>query len=455
MTSRPFACSSPSMQASGASPVTHRSVLAIAVPIMLSNVTEPMIGLVNAAVIGQLPEPYYIGAITVGALIFNFIFWGFGFLRLGTGGLSAQAVGQGNRDELVAVLMRALMIALVVGLALIALSPLIGRFAFSVIEGSAEVESHAAIYFHIRVFSAPFALANFCLLGWFVGQGKARTAFLIQLTLNITNMVFSVIFVMGFAMTSDGVAFAALIAEATAAILGLAVAWRSLRAMGARFDPPAVFNRERLWRTLAINRDIMIRTVCLVFVFAFFTARGAKAGDVMVSSNAILMHFFDTAAFLIDGFAFATEALVGQAVGARNRARFEAAVRISSFWALGVGLLTFAIILFGGPVFIDAMAVNPDVRETARLYLFWAALAPLIAVACFQYDGIFTGATQTRDMRNMTVISVLIFFAAWAVLEPHYGNHGLWAAMIVFFVARGVTFASRMPALRRAAFGPA
>jgi MATE family multidrug resistance protein len=165
------------------------------------------------------------------------------------------------------------------------------------------------------------------------------------------------------------------------------------------------------------------------------------------------MHFFDTAAFLIDGFAFATEALVGQAVGARDRKRFEAAVRISSLWAFGVGLLTFATIVIGGPFFIDAMAVNPDVRETARHYLLWAALAPLIGVACFQYDGIFTGATQTADMRNMTIISMIVFLIAWAALEPLYGNHGLWAAMIVFFAARGISFASRMPALRHAAFG--
>ena len=443
------------MQASGSVPVTHRSVLAIAVPIMLSNVTEPMIGLVNATVIGQLPEPYYIGAITVGSLIFNFIYWGFGFLRLGTGGLSAQATGRGDRDELVAVLMRSLIIALVVGIALIALAPYIGQFAFSIIEGSAEVESHAATYFHIRVFSAPFALANFCLLGWFIGQGKARVAFFIQLFLNITNMVFSVVFVLGFAMTSDGVALAALIAEVSAALLGLGIAWRWLKAMGARFDAPAVFDRARIWRTLAINRDIMIRTVCLVFVFAFFTARGAKAGDVMVSANAILMHFFDVAAFLIDGFAFASEALVGQAVGARDRVRFETAVRLTNLWAYALGFLTFTIILFGGPFFIDAMAVNPDVRETARHYLIWAALAPLIGVACFQYDGIFTGATQTVDMRNMMILSMAIFLAAWFVLEGAYGNHGLWAAMIIFFVARGVTYAMRMPALRRAAFGPA
>ncbi len=440
------------MHSPQSTPVTHRGVLAVAVPIMLSNVTEPMIGVVNTAVIGQLPGAYYIGAITVGALIFNFIYWGFGFLRLGTGGLSAQATGGGDAQELVAVLMRALIIAGIAGVAIIVLSPLIGRLAFSLLEGSSEVESHAATYFYIRVFSAPFALTSFCLLGWFVGQGRARTAFVIQLYLNLTNMTLSLIFVMGLGMTSDGVALAALIAEVTAAILGLFIAFRRLRDMGARFERFRVFDRAKLIRTLAINRDIMIRTVCLVLVFSWFTARGAKASDVIVSANAILMHFFDVAAFLIDGFAFATEALVGQSIGARDRQRFNKAVQLTSIWATIVGLLTFAVIWIGGPVFIDGMTVNAEVRETARHYLLWAALAPLICVACFQYDGIFTGATQTADMRNMMLISMIVFFLAWWPLEQVYGNHGLWASMIVFFAARGVFFALRMPALRRAAF---
>ena len=440
------------MHSPQSTPVTHRGVLAVAVPIMLSNVTEPMIGVVNTAVIGQLPGAYYIGAITVGALIFNFIYWGFGFLRLGTGGLSAQATGSGDAQELVAVLMRALIIAGIAGVAIIVLSPLIGRLAFSLLEGSSEVESHAATYFYIRVFSAPFALTSFCLLGWFVGQGRARTAFVIQLYLNLTNMTLSLIFVMGLGMTSDGVALAALIAEVTAAILGLFIAFRRLRDMGARFERFRVFDRAKLIRTLAINRDIMIRTVCLVLVFSWFTARGAKASDVIVSANAILMHFFDVAAFLIDGFAFATEALVGQSIGARDRQRFNKAVQLTSIWATVVGLLTFAVIWIGGPVFIDGMTVNAEVRETARHYLLWAALAPLICVACFQYDGIFTGATQTADMRNMMLISMIVFFLAWWPLEQVYGNHGLWASMIVFFAARGVFFALRMPALRRAAF---
>ena len=419
---------------------------------MLSNVTEPMIGVVNSAVIGQLPGAYYIGAITVGALIFNFIYWGFGFLRLGTGGLSAQATGSGDAEELVAVLMRALIIAVIAGIAIILLSPLIGRLAFGLLDVSAEVESHAAAYFYIRVFSAPFALTSFCLIGWFVGQGRARTAFIIQLYLNLTNMALSVLFVLGLGMTSEGVALAALIAEVTAALVGLVIAYRRLREMGARFESFRVFDRAKLIRTLAINRDIMIRTVCLVLVFSWFTARGAKASDVIVSANAILMHFFDVAAFLIDGFAFATEALVGQSIGARDPRRFNRAVRLTSIWAVVVGLLTFAVIWIGGPFFIDGMTVNGEVRETARHYLHWAALAPLIGVACFQYDGIYTGATQTADMRNMMLVSMIVFFLAWWPLEQFYGNHGLWASMIVFFTARGIFFALRMPALRRSAF---
>lgn len=441
------------MHSPQSTPVTHKGVLAIAVPIMLSNVTEPLIGVVNTAVIGQLPGAYYIGAITVGALIFNFIYWGFGFLRLGTGGLSAQATGSGDAEELVAVLMRALIIAAVAGVAIILLSPLIGRLTFSLIEGSAEVESHAATYFYIRVFSAPFALIGFCLIGWFVGQGRARTAFVIQIYLNLTNMALSLLFVLGLGMTSDGVALAALIAEVTAALVGLYIAFRRLREMGARFERYRVFDRVKLVRTLAINRDIMIRTVCLVLVFSWFTARGAKASDVIISANAILMHFFDVAAFLVDGFAFATEALVGQAIGARDRERFTTAMRLTWIWAFVVGFLIFVVIWLGGPWFIDAMTVNAEVRETARHYLVWAALAPLIGVACFQYDGIFTGATQTADMRNMMLASMIVFLAAWWPLEQYYGNHGLWMSMIVFFVARGVLYALRMPALRRTAFG--
>jgi MATE family multidrug resistance protein len=441
------------MTSSGqAETISHRRVLAIAVPIMLSNVTEPLIGAVNTAVVGQIPDPALIGAIALGALVFSLIYSAFGFLRLATGGLTAQATGAADKDELAAIFFRALMIAGGCGVAVILISPLVSALAFALLEGSAEVERHARQYFSIRVFSVPFGLANYCLLGWFIGQGKAKTAFAIQIFLNVANMALDALFVLGFGMTSDGVAYGTLIAETSAALLGLEIARREFQRMRLGFERARVFDRQRLVRTLAINRDIMIRSLSLVFAFSWFMARSAKLGDVPLAANAVLMHFFEVSAFLIDGFAYASETLVGQAIGARDRKRFDAAVWLTSIWAGVVGLLCAAAIAVFGPQFIDVMTVAPEVRLYARDFVILVALTPLIGTVCFQYDGIFTGATQTADMRNMMIVSLAIFLAAWALLEPAYGNHGLWMTMIVFFVARGVTFGLRMPALKRRAF---
>ena len=433
-------------------PISHRLVLTISVPIMLSNVTEPLIGVVNTAIIGQLPEAYYIGAITIGSLIFSFLFWGFGFLRLSTGGLSAQAVGAGDSAEVTAVLWRALAIAVTVGLCLILASPLIEKVSFDLMGGSPEMRAQGEIYFRYRILSAPFALTNFCILGWFIGQGRATVAFIVQIFLNLINMGLGALFVLSLGMTADGVGLSALIAEFSAALLGGLLVWQSLRKLKARATWAQIWDREKILRTLSANGDIMIRTLCLVFAFAWFAARGARASDVVIAANSVLLLFFDVAAFLIDGFAYASEALVGQSVGAKNRARFNRAVRLTTLWALVVGAICSAIIWFAGPWFIDLMTVNAEVRESARHYLFWAALTPLLGTICFQFDGIFTGAMATREMRNMMVLSLMIYLASWWILERNFGNHGLWAALSVFFIARGVTYAMRMPALARVAF---
>jgi MATE family multidrug resistance protein len=440
------------MPSIAATPVTHRSVLAIAIPVMLSNVTEPLIGVVNTAVVGQLPDPYYIGAIAVGALIFAFIFWGFGFLRLSTGGLSAQAKGAGNTVELVAVVWRALAIAVVAGLLLIMLSPLIERWAFDLIGGSAEVRKHGETYFRYRIWSAPAALINFCIMGWFIGQGRTVVTLIVQIFLNVTNMALSVLFVLRLGMTSDGVGLAAVIAEWSAAALGLFIASRAIVALGVRPSAKRVFDGARIRQTLGANRDIMIRTVCLVFAFAWFTSQGARAGDRVIAANAVLLNFFEVSAYLIDGFAFASEALVGQAVGARDKPRFWLAIKLTSLWALVIGALCSLAIWLTGPLFIDLMTVNLEVRETARQYLLWAAIAPFLGTICFQFDGIFVGAMATRDMRNMMIVSLAIYLMSWWLLAPVFGNHGLWAALNIFFIARGITFATRMPSIERQAF---
>jgi multidrug resistance protein, MATE family len=432
--------------------ITHRKVLAIAVPIMLSNVSQPLIGVVDTAVIGRLPEPYYIGAVAIASLIFSFLYWGFGFLRLGTSGLTAQAFGANDQREVAAVLCRALLVAIGCGLLLILLGPLIQRLAFGLIEGSAEVEGNAALYFRIRIWSAPFALIDFVLLGWFIGQGRARMVLGLQLFLNLANMALDVLFVLGFGMTTAGVALGTLIAEIAAAGLGCAVIWRSAYQGRIKFELALVFDAEKLKRTFAINFDIMVRTWCLVFALWWHAAQGARQGDVILSANTVLMHCFEVSAYLIDGFAYAAEALVGQAVGAKSFTRYRGAIIITTVWALAVGAILAIAILLAGPQIIDALAVNPEVRQTARIYLPWVALSAVLGVVCFQLDGIFTGATRTRDMRNMMIVSIIVYLISWCVASRALGNHGLWLALNIFFIVRAVTLGMRVPALEQASF---
>lgn len=441
------------MSAAFATEVSHRRVFAIALPIMLANVSQPLLGIIDTAVIGRLPEAYYIGAIALGALIFSFLYWSFGFLRMGTGGLAAQAYGAADGPELIAVLGRAFLIAGVAGTGLIALSPAIEVIALQLVQGSEAVETHAQTYFRIRIWSAPFTLATYAMVGWFVGIGKARSALVIQLVLNLMNMGLDALFVLGLGMTTDGIAVGTLVSEVAAALVGFILVAMTIRGYGARWDARLLFDRGRLKRTLAVNRDIMIRSMLLIVVFFWFTAEGARFGDVTMAANAVLMHFLTFSSYLIDGFAHAAEALVGQAVGRRARAMYRRAVTLSSLWAGALALGLCTAIVLAGPSMIDALTVSPDVRATARDYLPWVVISPLLGFACFQLDGIFTGATQTGDMRNMMVVSFAAFIAAWWLLTPNWGNHGLWASLDLFFLVRSVSLGTRLPALERHAFG--
>jgi multidrug resistance protein, MATE family len=432
--------------------VSHRGILAIALPIMLSNVTEPLIGVVNTGVIGQLNTPALVGGVAVGSLIFSFLFWGFGFLRLSTSGLSAQATGAGDDVELAAIFWRSLLLALVVGLALVLLSPLIKPLSVSLMGGSPEVQAAAATYFSYRIWAAPAALANFTVMGWFIGQGRTRVMFIVQLVLNLTNMALSALLVLHFSFDIAGVGLAVLIAEYVAVVLGLILALRRMRQMAVPLVPATVLNAAKMCALVSANTDMMIRTICLLFAFAWFVSRSARGGDVTIAANNILLHMFEIAAYMIDGFAYAAEALVGRAIGARDRVGFQRALSFSTLWAMAFGGLASLCIWVSGPLFIDLMTVNEPVRAMARDYLFWAALTPFLGAACFLYDGIFTGAMATRDMRNMMLLSLAIYLLAWWWLEPRYANHGLWAAQCIFFIARSITFATRLPAIKRQAF---
>lgn len=427
---------------------THRDILHIAVPIMLSNVSTPLIGVVDTAVVGRIPDPAYIGAVAIGSLIFTFVFWAFGFLRMGTTGMTAQALGAADADEVVAGLGRALLIALIVGLLLIALQWPIQAIAFHLLDASARVEWLARSYFDIRIWAAPAALANYALLGWFVGLGRTRTGLVLQLILNLTNMALDALFVLGLGWDVRGVALGTLCAEWIAAGAGLAIALRHARESGGRASLARILAAARIRRTVAVNGDIMIRSLALIFVFVWFMAQGATQGEVVLAANAVLMQFISVSAFFLDGLAFATEALAGRALGAAHRAAFRAAAAMTTWWAAGIALLASALLLVVGPRLIDLLTVDEATRAAARLYLPWAAVGPLAGVWAFQLDGIFIGATRTVDMRNAMLASLVIFLAAWWLLRP-LGNHGLWAALIVHYGARAATLYRYYPALVR------
>jgi len=430
------------------SSIGRRQILAIALPIMLSNVSTPLLGLIDTAVVGRLPNPAYIGATAVGALIFTFLFWGFGFLRMATTGLTAQALGARDTLELRASLGRSLLLAVGLGLALIVLQKPIELAAFALLEGSDQVEALARGYFAVRIWSAPAALVNYALLGWFIGLARSKLGLVLQLVLNLCNMLLDLLFVVGLGWSVKGVAFGTTLAELIAALLGLAVAARTLRALGGSWRQAALFDIGRLKRTLGINGDIMVRTLALLFVFAWFMAQGAKAGDVVLAANSILMQFIGVAAFFLDALAFAAETLVGQAVGAAQRAGLRAAARGTT--EIAVALACCAVLLFAllGPASINLLTVDAAARASAREYLPWAVAAPLAGVWCFQLDGIFIGATRTRDMRNAMLQALVIFLGAWWALA-RFGNHGLWAAFYVHYAARTGTLLVRYPRLVR------
>ena len=412
---------------------------------MLTNVTTPLLGVVATAAIGRLGEAALLGGVAMASVAFDYLFWLFGFLRMGTVAFAAQALGADDAREQHAVLARALLIAGAVGLVIIALQAPFATLIFDAMGGSADVTAAARTYFFVRVWSAPFALGNYVMAGWLVGLARVRTAMAIQIGLNLVNMVMVVALVLGLDFGIAGAALASVIAQGVGFAAGMIAAWRIL---GGRFDVnlALLFDRARLMRMLAVNRDIMIRTAALISAFAFFTARGARAGDVTLAANAVLHNFTLVGAFFLDGIASAAEQICGQTYGARDRKGFGRAVKLVVLWGFAFGLGATALFALIGDRLIDVMTASPDVRATARHFMVFAALAPLCGVMAFCFDGIYIGATWARDMRNLMLASLATYFAAWWLLDG-LGNAGLWLAILIFFIVRGVFQAARYPAL--------
>lgn len=433
--------------------VNRTRVFHIAWPIILSNLSTPLLGLVDTAVIGNLGDPALIGAIAIGGMIFSFLYWGFGFLRMGTTGLVAQAEGAGDTEEVKAALYRAFMVGAVIGFVLVILQYPIAKLAFTLIDGSRDVESAALLYFQVRIWGAPLSLAHLAIMGFLLGQQATRTLLGIQFLLNGTNILLDFIFVLGFGWDVAGIAAATVIAEFIALSTGVLVVIRRIRRKGGtsgvlKVPVSTLLRVTALKRMFVVNRDIMIRTLCLIFAFAWFTNQGAKSGDIILAANAILMQLVTFSAFFLDGFALAAETLVGNATGSKDRKRVNASIGYASQLALataGILSITFALI---GETVVNILTNVTEVREASYTFMIWAIAAPLLSVWCYVLDGVFIGATRTIEMRNAMIVSLLVYLGAWWFLQGNFDNHGLWASLMIYFLARAATLYYYLPRIR-------
>ncbi|SFS66339.1 multidrug resistance protein, MATE family [Sulfitobacter marinus] len=430
--------------------VTHRRVLNIAIPIVISNATVPILGAVDTGVVGQMGLAAPIGAVGIGAIILSALYWLFGFLRMGTVGLTAQAAGNGDDAEVAALLTRGLLIGGLAGFAIILLQIPLFWASFQVSPASAEVEGLARSYMQIRIWSAPAAIAIYAITGWLIAQERTRAVLVIQVWMNGLNILLDLWFVLGLDWGVEGVAFATFLAEWTGAALGL---WfcRAAFAVPAWRDWVQVFDGPRWINMMKVNSDILVRSLLLEAIFVSFLFLGSGFGDVKLAANQVLLQFLMITAYALDGFAFAAEALVGRAMGRKQRDVLRRSALLTSGWGLLACTLMTVGFAIGGGAIIDLMTTAPLVRVEARAFLPYMIAAPLLGCASWMLDGIFIGATRSRDMRNMMAVSFAIYCACAAVLVPMLGNHGLWISLLVSFIARGVTLGLRYPALERAA----
>lgn len=433
--------------------MNHAAIWQKAWPIILANAAVPLLGLADTAVIGNLGNLAQLGAIAFGAMIFSFIYWSFGFLRMGTTGFTAQAVGARDEVEVRATLGRALLVSVGLGLVVILLQVPLANIALDLLEGSAEVEAITRDYFAIRIWGAPATLSIFALTGCLIGLGKSRQLLLVQVFLNGLNILLDVLFAGVLGWGVQGIALGTVIAEWITVMLAAGLVLKLLRHRqpdsGPFWPRSRIGDAGKMLRHMAANTDILLRTLLLLFSFAWFINQSAQFGDAVLGANHILLQLVSFSAFFLDGYAFVTEALVGEALGARRRQDLAVAVRKSTeLAAVTAVVLALLIVCFGG-LAIAALTDIATVRVAAGSALGWAALYVLLSFAAFQLDGIFIGATRTREMRNASFYSVIAFMLAWWWLTPLFGNAGLWCAFVIYVCARALALAVYYPRLLR------
>jgi MATE family multidrug resistance protein len=429
-----------------ANPQLHKSILRLAIPNIISNLSVPLLGAVDTALVGHLDNVAYLGAIAIGTMIFNFLFWGFGFLRMGTTGITAQAFGRDDAQGSIMTLGRALVVAAAGSLLLILLQYPIEQLSFWLVEGTAEVEAFARTYFYIRIYSAPATLAVYALNGWFLGMQNARYPMVVTITINLLNIILDVLFIYGFGMHVDGVAWGTLISRYVGLILAVGLMVYSYKSYYQRFQKKLLWDITAVREFFDVNRDIFIRTLCLIFTFSFFTAQSATYGELVLAANSILLQLWMIVSYGTDGFAFAAESLVGRYIGRDNPPALKAAVKGVMAWGVGIGAVASLVYAWLDVPILSLFTDQSEVIDTALIVYGWTIAGPSVSAFSYIWDGVFIGATATTAMRNtMLIATVVIFLPVYYGTFPWLGVHALWLAMTLFMFSRGVVLSIYAP----------
>ena len=418
---------------------THnREILQIALPSIVSNITVPLLGLIDVTIVGHLGAASYIGAIAVGGMLFNIIYWIFGFLRMGTGGMTSQAYGRGDEAEMMRLLTRSTGVGMLIALTLIVLQYPIERTAFSLIETTPEVERLAATYFRICIWGAPAVLGLYSFSGWFIGMQNSRYPMFIAITQNIVNILMSLVLVYGLEMKIEGVAIGTLVAQYAGWLMAIGLWMHRYKHLRPYAELRSLTDKGAMRRFFQVNRDIFLRTLCLVSVTVFFTSAGAAQGEVILAVNTLLMQLFTLFSYIMDGFAYAGEALAGKHIGADNRPALRTMVRQLFVWGIALALVFTLIYGIGGEVFLSLLTNEESVITASSTYFYWVLAIPLAGFAAFLYDGIFIGATATGLMLRAMFVASVAFFLIYFGCREAMGNHALWLAFITYLSLRGI-----------------
>ncbi|HAH74156.1 MATE family efflux transporter [Butyricimonas virosa] len=416
----------------------NRRILHLAIPSIVSNITVPLLGLVDVTIVGHLGATAYIGAIAVGGLLFNILYWNFGFLRMGTSGLTSQAYGRKDKEAEIRVLVQAVSVGLFSALAMLILQYPIERLAFRLLDTSAEVEQYAVTYFRICIWGAPAVLAQYSFTGWFIGMQNSRYPMYIAIVMNVINIVCSSCFVFLFKMKVEGVALGTVVAQYSGVMMALGFWYYNYKELRGRITFKGSLQLIAMRRFFAVNRDIFLRTLCLIGVTTFFTSTGARQGDVILAVNTLLMQLFTLFSYIMDGFAYAGEALSGRYVGACNLVQLKRAVKALFCWGVVLSLVFTLLYGIGGENFLGLLTNDTVVIETAGRYFYWVLAIPLAGFAAFLWDGILIGATATRFMLWAMLVASGSFFVIYYCFSGATNNHTLWLAFLVYLALRGI-----------------